>query len=178
MKRIIVLTIIATTLLSSPAMAYPQYSEESKRLGQQAGLEFDVPLEEVLSRQEARKNGQANKTTPNTSEGQEKSNKSLKTRNDEYRVVKGGGKNSVKVTDTSDELHIYNDEYGNNSNYGAKYSLDEFHTAPVDIEANDGYGKGGFDELHINENFRQRVWKPDHKINRMDIDEFRLPCDM
>ena len=31
MKRLIILTIITTTLLSYPAMAYPQYSEESKR---------------------------------------------------------------------------------------------------------------------------------------------------
>ena len=176
MKRLIILTIITTTLLSYPAMAYPQYSEESKKLGQQAGLEFDVPLEEVLSRQEVRKNGQANKTTPNTSEGQEKANKSLKTRNDEYRVVKGGGKNSVKVTDTSDELHIYSNEYNNPTGY-SKRSYDEFSIGGKDTPANDGYSKDNFDELHIDPMYQGKLWKPDHEVKRLSIDEIRLPND-
>lgn len=95
---------------------------------------------------------------------------------DEYRIYSSS--QSVKVTDT-DDLHIYNDNYGQDRSYGSKQSTDEFHTAPVDIEANDGYGKNDFDELHINENYRQNVWQPEEPVYRLSgFDEFRLPSDM
>ena len=65
------------------------------------------------------------------------------------------------------------------SRYGAKYSHDEFHTAPVDTTPNDGYGTGGFDELHINENYRPYVWHPAHRGGRFSgFDEFRYPDEM
>lgn len=81
---------------------------------------------------------------------------------------------------SNDGLHIYSNEYVNQSRiYGAKYSYDEFHIAPVDIPANDGYKSGGFDELHINENYRQNVWDPEHRGNRIaGFDEFRYPDEM
>lgn len=84
------------------------------------------------------------------------------------------------MTDTAEGLHIYRNEHsGQNRNYGAKYSYDEFRTAPVDIPANDGYKSGGFDELHINEKYRQNVWYPEHRGNRIEgFDEFRYPDEM
>ena len=86
----------------------------------------------------------------------------------------------MRVTDTADELHIYSNEYGTGRrDYGAKYSYDEFHTAPTDIEPNDGYGRGGFDELHINENYLGNVWHPADRGNRIKgFDEFRFPDEM
>ena len=64
-------------------------------------------------------------------------------------------------------------------NCGAKNSYDEFHTVPKDTPANDGYRSGGFDELHINENYRQNVWHPEHRGYRINgFDEFRYPDEM
>lgn len=183
--RAIILTFILTFLFTIPAMAYPQYSEESKKLGREAGLEYDVPLDEIMRRQEALKSGKANNSTPTTQNGQNKANSTttrrIKGGVDEYRVVAGGGKDSTQVTDTKDELHVYSNEYANgynNANYGAKNSTDEFHTAPYDIDANDGYKHGDIDELHINENYRQNVWKPDYKVQRLGIDQFKLPNEL
>ncbi len=112
----------------------------------------------------------------------------LKSSTDEYNInkpayekaKKSGSQKSVTVTDTEDELHIYSDDYaGQGRDYGAKFSTDEFHTAPVDIKANDGYKKGGFDELHINENYAGRVWHPSKPVYRIEgFDEFRLPNEM
>ncbi len=95
-------------------------------------------------------------------------------------AIQSGSSKSVRVTDTADELHIYSDSYGSDQrDYGAKNSTDEFHTAPVDIKANDGYKKGGFDELHINENYAQNVWRPSKPVYRIEgFDEFRLPNEM
>ena len=185
MKRAIILTIALTTLLSVPVYAQG-YSEESKRLGQEAGCYVgDYDLDEVMRRQEALKSGQANNSTPAIQNGQNKANSTttrrIKGGVDEYRVVVGGGNDSVQVTDTKDELHVYSNEYANgynNANYGAKNSYDEFHTAPYDIDANDGYGTGGFDEIHVNENYRDQVWKPDYKVQRLDIDQFKLPNEL
>lgn len=176
MKRLIVLSLLATTLISSTVYARP-LSESTRKLMQEAGIEYDVPVEEVLRRQEAIKSGKAYKSTLDTEKRQIDTNNAYSTATDEYRITSSGGKQSTRVTDT-DDLHIYNNNYGQKRSYGSKQSTDEFHTAPVDIDANDGYGAGGFDELHINENFRQNVWQPDHKINRLTIDEFRLPSDM
>lgn len=175
-KRLIALTLILTTTLSCTCYAKPKYSEESLRLAREAGLEYDTPLEEVLRRQETLKSGQANKT-PTTQNGQNKANKSLKSRNDEYRVVNGGS--GVKVTDTSDELHIYSDTYNTPSNYGAKFSNDEFKVFGQDTPANDGYEESTWGELHINENYRQNVYyEPEKDKNRLEIDEYRLPWQM
>lgn len=177
MKRLIILTLILTASLSCPCFAQG-YSEESKRLGQEAGCYVgDYDLDEVMRRQEALKNGQANNSTPTTQNGQNKANKSLKSRNDEYRVVNGGI--GVKVTDTSDELHIYSDTYNNPSNYGAKFSNDEFKVFGQDTPANDGYEESTWGELHINENYRQNVYyEPEKDKNRLEIDEYRLPWQM
>ena len=55
----------------------------------------------------------------------------------------------------------------------------EFHTVPKDTPANDGYRFGGFDELHINEKYRQNVWHPEHRGYRINgFDEFRYPDEM
>ncbi|MCR5304577.1 MAG: hypothetical protein K6E33_08455, partial [Lachnospiraceae bacterium] len=63
--------------------------------------------------------------------------------------------------------------------YGAKYSYDEFHTAPVDSTSNDGYRRGGFDELHINENYLGDVWHPANRGYRFSgFDEFHLPYEL
>lgn len=183
MKRILVLTLIFTVSLSYPCYA-KGYSEETKRLMQEAGLGQEHSLEDILSRQEALKSGKANNSTSVTQNGQNKANstttKRIKGGVDEYRVVAGGGKDSTQVTDTKDGLHVYSNDYANgynSANYGSKQSTDEFHTAPYDIDANDGYGKGGFDEIHVNENYRDQVWKPDYKVQRLGIDQFRLPSD-
>ena len=66
-----------------------------------------------------------------------------------------------------------------NRYYGSKNSYDEFHTAPTDIPANDGYTSGNFDELHINENYRQNVWHPENRGGRMEgFDEFHYPDEL
>ena len=66
MKKIIISTLIATLTISSPAYAYayPQYSAETQKLLQEAGIEYNVPLDEVMRRQENYKKNKANKSTP------------------------------------------------------------------------------------------------------------------
>ena len=64
MKRIIISTLIATLAISSPAFAYPQYSAETQKLMQETGIEYNVPLDEVMRRQENYKKNKANKSTP------------------------------------------------------------------------------------------------------------------
>ncbi|MCR5650222.1 MAG: hypothetical protein K6F86_03480 [Lachnospiraceae bacterium] len=77
------------------------------------------------------------------------------------------GKASVKTTS------------GQGNIYGAKSSYDEFHTAPVDIPANDNYRSGSFDELHVNENYSQDVWHPEDRGMRINgFDEFHFPDEM
>lgn len=181
MRRIFALTMIITILLSYPCYAYPKYDAETERLMREAGLQVDYDLDSIMERQDALYGNKGTTGTPTTQKSvrtsQSGSKRSLKTSNDEYKVVNGGGNNSVKVTDTEDELHIYSNTYSNPTNYGAKYSTDEFRVFGQDSPANDGYGEGGFDELHINENFRYRVWKPDHEVLRLGIDEIKLPND-
>ena len=144
----------------------PQYSEETKHLMREAGLQVEESDWEETDRrqQEYRKRKQSGTSS-----------------NDELHI-KNNGTNigSVIVTDTADGLHIYSNKYANqSSNYGAKYNYDEFHTAPVDIPANDGYGAGRFDELHINENYKQNVWHPEYRGCRIQgFDEFRYPDEM
>ena len=167
MKKVLILTVVITILSTIPAYAARrEYSEETKRFIREAGLQVDeLEWEEIDRRQQEYQKRRQNNTS---------SNDELHIRNN------GNNSGSVAVTDTVDELHIYSNEYANqSSNYGAKYSYDEFHTAPKDILANYGYGAGGFDELHVNENYRQNVWHPEHRGNRIQgFDEFRYPDEM
>ena len=56
---------------------------------------------------------------------------------------------------------------------------DELHTAPAEQKANDGYRYGNFDELHINENYRNDVWQPAQPVYRLNgFDEFHLPNEL
>ena len=64
MKKIISLTIILTLAFSINIYAYPQYSAETQKLMQEAGIEYNVPLDEVMRRQETYKKNKANKSTP------------------------------------------------------------------------------------------------------------------
>jgi hypothetical protein len=180
MKRAIILTIALTTLLSVPVYAQG-YSEESKRLGQEAGCYVgDYDLDEVLARQEALKNGQANNSTPTTQNGQNKANKPVTGRIkggvDEYRVIPQGGNESTKITDTKDGLHIYSNEYSNPTGY-SKYSNDEFSIRGQDTPANDRYNEDSFDQLHIDKIYQDRLWYPENEVKRLSIDQFRLPND-
>ena len=165
MKRIILLAAVMTIIYAAPTYAKPEYSEETKRLMKEAGFQTEeLEWEEIDRRQQEYRN-----------------RKDSASSNDELHIRSNGSNNgSVAVTDTADGLHIYSNEYASQSlNYGSKNSYDEFHTAPVDIPANDGYKAGGFDELHINENYRQNVWHPEHRGNRIQgFDEFRYPDEM
>ena len=165
MKKVLTLTVIMTILSTIPAYAARgEYSEETRRLMREAGLQVDEPeWEEIDRRQQKYQKRKQNSISSN----------------DELHI-RGSNNGSVAVTDTADELHIYSNGYADQSrSYGSKYSYDEFHTAPVDIPANDGYGAGSFDELHINENYRQNVWHPEHRGNRIQgFDEFRYPDEM
>ena len=168
--KALVLTLIFSIALSCPCYA----SEETHRLAREAGIEYDTPLEEVLRRQEARNQSKANNSTPTTENGQEKSQRPLKSSNDELRIYGG---DSVKVTNT-DDLHIYSNDYENPSGY-SKYSNDEFKIAGKETPANDGYEESTWGELHINENYRQNVYyEPEKDKNRLEIDEYRLPWQM
>lgn len=175
MKRILVLTLIFSISLSYPCYA-KGYSEETKRLMQEADLGQEHSLEDILSRQETLKSGQANNSTPVTQNGQNKAIRRIKGDFDEYRVTLGQGQQSTSITDTNDGLHIYSNDYENPTGY-SKYSYDEFSIGGKDTPSNDGYGTNGFDELHIDPYYRKNVWKPDHKVLRIGIDEYRLPND-
>ena len=176
-----ILTFLTGVILTAPVYASPEYSEETKQLMQEAGLGQEYTVEEVMQRQEAYRAGKANNSTPTIQNGQNKADKPVTRRIkggvDEFRVANGGGNESVKVTDTEDDLHIYSNEYENPSGY-SKYSNDEFSIGGKETPSNDGYGENGFDELHIDANYRNKVWKPDYKVYRITIDEFRLPSDM
>lgn len=178
MKRVLILTAILTIALSSPV--YADYSPESKRLGEEAGLAMEYDLDEIMARQDALKQQRANKSTLVSENALKTSNKSLKSRNDEYRIVSGGGKNSVKVTDTEDELHIYSNTYSNPTNYGAKYSTDEFRVFGMDTPANDGHDESTWGELHINRNYRKNVfYEPEKESKRIQgFDELRYVWEL
>jgi hypothetical protein len=167
MKKTIILTFLLSLIAVTPAYAgTSRFSAETERLMREAGLQVDeLDWEEIDKRQQEYRKKKQNSTSSN----------------DELHVRSSGTTGgSDAVTDTADELHIYSNDYADQSrSYGSKYSYDEFHTAPVDIPANDGYGAGGFDELHINENYRQNVWHPKHRGNRIQgFDEFRYPDEM
>lgn len=80
----------------------------------------------------------------------------------------------------NDELHVKGQQKKTvTGTRGAKYNTDEFHLSGTDIEPNDGYKSGTFDELHINSNYRQNVWKPEKPVIRFNgFDEFHLPDEM
>ena len=119
MKRIIISTLIATLAISSPVFAYPQYSAETQKLMQEAGIEYNVPLDEVMRRQETYKKNRANKSTPSQN--------------------------------TAVKSNPYNE--------------------PTE--------KSGFDELRINENYRDQVWHPvDRGFRMQGFDELRYPDEM
>lgn len=52
MKKIIIFTLILTLAISTPAIAKPQYSAETQKLMQESGIEYNVPVDEVMKRQE------------------------------------------------------------------------------------------------------------------------------
>ena len=178
MKRIIALTFILTAI-SCPCYAQPKYSEETLKLMREAGLAQDNSLETIMSRQEALQRDKANNSTPTTQTGLNGANRRVVVGgNDELHIEQSAVNNnkSVKVTDTSDGLHIYSNEYNTPSSYGAKYSTDEFRVFGQDTPANDGHDESTWGELHINERYRQNVYyEPEKDKNRLSIDEYRLP---
>jgi len=64
MRKFLSLTIILTLAFSVNIYAYPQYSAETQKLMQETGIEYNVPLDEVMRRQETYKKNKANKSTP------------------------------------------------------------------------------------------------------------------
>ncbi len=122
MIRLITFTIVMTMIMSTPSYAgIFEYSEETKKLMKEAGLEHDLEWEEISRRQE------------------------------EYKKRQNDQKNSPK---TSESYRQTGSQYGS-------------------------YRSGGFDELHINENYRQNVWHPEHRGFRMEgFDEFKYPDEM
>ncbi|MCR5747904.1 MAG: hypothetical protein K6G03_09365 [Lachnospiraceae bacterium] len=180
-KKIMIMTVISVFSFSTIVYGRPEFSEATKQLMREAGMRTEeCDLNEIMQRQEALKRRKAAASQTNDQISTDHSERTAKSGNDEYRLSEGGGAETVAVTDT-DDLHIYSDEYAENYDgafYGSKNSYDEFHTAPYDIKSNDGYRSGGFDELHINENYRDQVWRPSTKVYRLGIDEFRLPNEM
>ncbi len=167
MIRTITLSLALTIFIAVPAYAKPEYCEETKRLMREAGLQTEeLEWEEIDRRQQEYRKRKSSSTSSN----------------DELHIKRSDASSgeSVIVTDTADGLHIYSNEYASQSrDYGSKNSYDEFHTAPKDIAPNDGYKSGGFDELHINENYRQNVWHPEYRGYRINgFDEFRYPDEM
>ena len=123
MKRLIVSVIIFTLVLSTNIFAYPQYSAETQKLMEEAGIEYNVPLDEVMSRQDQRKQRAASK--PKATQSQNTTVKS-----------------------------------------------------PT-ISYNEPTQKSGFDELRINDNYRDQVWHPTNRGFRMEgFDELRYPDEL
>ena len=121
MKRLIVSVIIFTLVLSTNIFAYPQYSVETQKLMEEAGIEYNVPLDEVMSRQEQRKQRIASKPAQS--------------------------QNTIVKSST--------------------------------ISYNEPAEKSGFDELRINENYRDQVWHPANRGFRMKgFDELRYPDEL
>ena len=63
MKKLIIFTLILTLAISTPVLAKPQYSANTQKLMQESGIEYNVPVDEVMKRQEDYKKNKANKTT-------------------------------------------------------------------------------------------------------------------
>lgn len=134
MKHFIVVTIIFIVAISTPVMALPQYSAETQKLLKDAGIEYNTPLDEVMSRQRDR---QMRLNKKDISESANKNDITVNIPNgakysgDEFHTVPidkaadDGYDNS-----TWGELHI-------NSNYAANV----YHPNPT------GTRLKGFDEL-------------------------------
>ena len=103
MKKLTGVIIIAALLLSNtiPEYAWPEYSEETKRLGREAGLQMeDFEWEEIDRRQQEYRRRKGLSTSSN----------------DELHIRSNGSANgSVAVTDTADGMHIYSNEYASQS---------------------------------------------------------------
>lgn len=159
MKRVIAVTLIITVMITTPCYA------AARRIRRY----HNARTAEIQRRQ---------------NEADEKRKAQSQSKNDELRIriTPESSDETVAITDTTgtDELHISSNEYATQTqDYGAKYSYDEFHTAPKDIQPNDGYKSGGFDELHINENYLGNVYHPDHRGYRIEgFDEFRYVDEM
>lgn len=177
-KKALILTLIFS--LAFPVSTYTgRFSPETTRLMKEAGLLKSECTESELQAQEAKKRNQANNSTLNSKTSLKSSNSSL----DELHINKASqstvsGNVKVTNTDDNDELHIYSDDYTGATDYGTKMSYDEFRVNGEETPANDGYDTEGFDELHIPTQYRQNVWQPDHPVQRLGIDEFRLPNEM
>ncbi len=142
----VALAIVLSFILNVSAFAIPELSPETRRLCEEAGLEFDVPLEEIMRRQE-----EYNRKKAMKSEG-------------ESSQTPAYGQPGQKTTVSAP---------------GAIFSYDELHIGGRNTAPNDGYGSGGFDELHVNENYRQNVYHPEHRGFRMEgFDEFRYVDEM
>ncbi len=138
------LMIFLSFIMNTVVFALPKYSPETIKLGREAGLNLDeeVPLEEIMRRQEAYNR-----------------KKELR-RAQENSTVRQPMQTMV-------------------SGQGAIFSYDEFHIRGNYTAPNDGYKSGGFDELHINENYKQNVYHPEHRGFRMEgFDEFRYVDEM
>ncbi len=142
MRMIAALAAVIILFASIPVYAGPfDYSEETKALMREAGLDPEPKEWEEINRRQI-----------------------------EYQNRKN---NKKRVSISHNVAGQYS---GQSGNYGTKYSYDEFHTAPRDIPANDGYKSGNFDELHINERYIQNVWHPEDRSGRMEgFDEFHFP---
>ncbi len=140
------LSIVLSFVMNVSVFAIPELSPETRRLCEEAGLEFDVPLEEIMRRQE------------------EYNRKKAMKRAGENDPVKTSGQPDQQATVSAP---------------GAIFSYDELRIGGRNTAPNDGYGSGGFDELHINENYRQNVYHSENRGFRMEgFDEFRFVDEM
>lgn len=148
MKKLIIFIVVFIIALTTPCYAKSRFSPETERLMKEAGL----------------------------LKGEEGGSDELHINPAAQSTVSG----NVRVTDTNgnDELHIYSNEYSVSGNYGTKLSNDEFRVYGADTPANDGYSASGFDELHIPSQYKKNLWRPEGKVYRLGIDEFRLPNEM
>lgn len=142
---LIVATLIIVMMAAVPVYAETfDYSEETKRLMREAGMDPEPKEWDEINRRQIEYRNRINH------------------KKQEVISSNSSGKNSQQT-----------------SGYGAKNSYDEFHTAPRDIKPNDGYKSGNFDEIHINENYRQDVWHPEDRGGRMEgFDEFHFPDEL
>ena len=54
MRKIIILAFAISAVTCTPVAAHPQYNSETLKQMEAAGLEYDVPLDEIMSRQRDR----------------------------------------------------------------------------------------------------------------------------
>ncbi|MCR5627583.1 MAG: hypothetical protein K6F99_09695 [Lachnospiraceae bacterium] len=179
MKKLIMFIVVFIIALTTPCYAKSRFSPETERLMKEAGLlkGEDMTVDEVMQRQEELNRQKAEREAAKNRCGASASSADELHINPAAQSTVSG---NVRVTDTNgnDELHIYSNEYSVSGNYGTKMSNDEFHVYGAETPANDGYSTSGFDELHIPSQYRKNLWRPEGKVYRLGIDEFRLPNDM